>query len=240
LPDWQARHSIARIYGAEFGIEVSDALLEAIAFRTEGMSGDDIRSIFWEAQADELATGRPADAKRLGELIEELLERQRLAHAARTQLRIVRNPHAMNKKVFVSYVREDSAKVDRIAQTLRVYGIDPWLDRTHIAPGERWQRAIRNAIRDGHYFLACFSPAYAERDSTYMNEELRIAVEQLRLMPVTRRWFIPVMLESCRIPDFPIDAIDTLNSFQYIDFSNDWGAAMKRLIDAILSGGQPE
>jgi transitional endoplasmic reticulum ATPase len=236
LPDSEDRYSIARIYAAEFEIPVSEASLDAIAFKTAQMSGDDIRSIFFEARADSLATGMPADTKHLGEIIDSLLQRRRRADPGKRLPGMIGNPRQGSKKrVFISYVREDSIQVDRIAQTLRVYGLDVWLDRTHIAPGERWQQAIGKAIREGNFFIACFSPAYAERDSTYMNEELRIAVGQLRLMPLTKRWFVPVMLEKCQIPLFPIDSIDTLNSLQYIDFSNDWDAAMRKLINAILS-----
>jgi TIR domain len=142
-------------------------------------------------------------------------------------------PRMSKKKIFVSYVREDSALVGRIADTLRNHGAEAWLDRTHITPGDRWQRAIRHAIRDGAYFLACFSPSYAQRDHTYMNEELRLAIQQIRLIPLNRRWFIPIILKPCQIPDFPIDAVETLENLQYIDFSHDWDAAMTQLIKAI-------
>jgi hypothetical protein len=143
-------------------------------------------------------------------------------------------PHAMtNSKVFISYVREDSAAVDRIAEALRAQGINAWLDRTHITPGERWQLAISDAIRSGTYFIACFSPSYAQRGRTYMNEELRIAIEQLRLMPLSRRWFIPVILRPCEIPDFQIDAVERLRNFQHIDFSQDWDSAIAQLIKAV-------
>lgn len=66
-----------------------------------------------------------------------------------------------------------------------------------------------------------------------MNEELRLAIEQMRLMPLSHRWFIPVILKSCRIPDFPIDAVETLENLQYIDFSHDWDTAMAQLISAV-------
>lgn len=148
-----------------------------------------------------------------------------------------RLPVVSRNRVFISYVREDAAMVDRIAQSLRAHGIEAWLDRTHIIPGERWQRAIRHAIRDGAYFLACFSPSYARRDRTYMNEELRIAIEQLRLMPLGRRWFIPIILQPCLVPDFSIDAVETLDNLQYIDFSHDWDAAMAQLIKVVSPDG---
>jgi transitional endoplasmic reticulum ATPase len=70
LPDDIARQAIAKVQAEHFGVDYSDALLKAIASATEGMNGDEIRSIFRDARADELvgARRRP-DARRLGELI---------------------------------------------------------------------------------------------------------------------------------------------------------------------------
>ena len=66
-----------------------------------------------------------------------------------------------------------------------------------------------------------------------MNEELRLAIEQLRLMPLSQRWFIPLILKPCEIPDFQIDSVETFNNIQYIDFSQDWGNALSQLINAL-------
>lgn len=141
--------------------------------------------------------------------------------------------------VFLSYVREDSALVDQIADTLRMHGIDVWLDRTNILPGDDWRKAIRHAIRDGAYFVACFSPAYAKRTRTYMNEELDLAVRQLLLMPHGTRWFIPIKLAACEIPELEIGAVRTLESIQYVDFSTDWNSAMTELLKGLLPPDSP-
>ena len=70
LPDEQARLAIARVHARHFEIQCSDYLLTAIATATDGMNGDEIRSIFRDARADELAGNRRRpDARRLGELI---------------------------------------------------------------------------------------------------------------------------------------------------------------------------
>lgn len=70
LPDELARRAIAEVHASHFGIPHSPALLDAIATATEGMNGDEIRSIFRDARADELVgEHRAPDARRLGELI---------------------------------------------------------------------------------------------------------------------------------------------------------------------------
>ncbi|MEH2368490.1 ATP-binding protein [Nostoc sp.] len=70
-PDTQARRVIAQVHAQHFGIEVSTELLEVIATETEGMSGDDIRSLFRDACVSLYCEEppRPADARRFGELV---------------------------------------------------------------------------------------------------------------------------------------------------------------------------
>ncbi|TQS46759.1 ATP-binding protein [Cryptosporangium phraense] len=74
LPNSRAREEIVRVHAQHFDVPVSKKLTGAIARATEGMNGDEIRSIFRDARADELVGDpkRPADARRLGELVGEL------------------------------------------------------------------------------------------------------------------------------------------------------------------------
>lgn len=70
------------------------------------------------------------------------------------------------ERVFISYVRKNREKVDLLCQELEQYGIKVWLDRNDIKPGARWKVEIRRAIRDGAFFIACFSKEYNSRDKT--------------------------------------------------------------------------
>ncbi len=49
-----------------------------------------------------------------------------------------------------------------------------------------------------------------------MNEELTVAIEELRLRPTDRAWFIPVLLDDCEVPDRSIGAGETLRTLQWI------------------------
>ena len=61
------------------------------------------------------------------------------------------------KRVFVSYVKDNSKEVVRICEKLHQNGIEYWLDRDQIKPGKMWKQVIRDAINRGAFFLACFS-----------------------------------------------------------------------------------
>lgn len=138
---------------------------------------------------------------------------------------------------FVSYVRDDQELIGRLARALEEAGIEVWLDRLRIKPGMRWQVAITHAIQEGAFFIACFSQAYATRESTYMNEELDLALEQLPLRPRDRVWFIPVVLNGGKIPDRSIGAGDNLRDVQWVDLNADWREGINKLVSMILEIG---
>ena len=136
-------------------------------------------------------------------------------------------------KAFISYVRENIEMVDRLCQELKSHGIEVWLDRNDIDPGLRWKQEIRRAIQDGAFFIACFSQEYNERDKTYMNEELTIAIEELRQRPTDQSWFIPVKLNKCEIPDHDIGAGETLREIEYVKLYEDWDSSIQRILKVI-------
>jgi len=114
--------------------------------------------------------------------------------------------------------------------------IEYWLDKKDIDPGRFWKDAIKAAINNGAYFLACFSKEYNERKETYMNEELLEAVEILRIKQYDSGWFIPIKLTECEIPPIPIGAGQTLKDIHYLSFYKDRENELKRLIDIIKRG----
>jgi len=76
LPNAEARREIARWHAKRFGIPVSEELLAAIARATDGLNGDEIRSVFRDARADQLVgqhRGQAVRPSRLGGLVGELL-----------------------------------------------------------------------------------------------------------------------------------------------------------------------
>lgn len=141
----------------------------------------------------------------------------------------------MSGHVFLSYLHENSDVVDRLASELSAFGIAIWLDRNMIRPGERWRDAIRRGIRSGDMFVACFSKDYSERQRTYMNEELVVAIEELRSRTAERTWFVPVSLDGTRIPDRAIGGGETLQDIQWIDLASDWRAGVAALVRSILA-----
>jgi hypothetical protein len=139
----------------------------------------------------------------------------------------------IKRQVFVSYVKENSLLIDRICNVFTDNDIEYWRDKKDIDPGKFWKDAIKTAINNGAYFLACFSKASNDREETYMNEELLDAIEILRTKKYDSGWFIPIKLSQCEIPSIPIGAGRTLKDIHYLSFHEDWDTELKRLIDII-------
>ncbi len=137
--------------------------------------------------------------------------------------------------VFISYVREDSAEVDRLQQVLEGAGLQTWRDTAQLWPGQDWRGEIRRAIADeALVFLACFSRSSGNRAASYQNEELTQAIEQLRLRPADSSWLIPVRFDDCKIPDRDLGSGRTLASIQRADlFGDSYDQKAGRLAEAI-------
>ena len=138
--------------------------------------------------------------------------------------------------VFISYVREDSPQVDRLQRMLEAANMRVWRDTADLWPGEDWRFNIRHAITDDALvFLACFSRKSQARKRSYQNEELALAIEQLRLRPGDEPWIIPVRFDDCDIPDVDIGPGRSLASIQAADlFGDRFHDSAERLIRAIV------
>lgn len=137
---------------------------------------------------------------------------------------------------FISYVREDSGDADRLQQVLEAAGVRVWRDTSDLWPGEDWREKIRRAITDDALiFIACFSHNSVARKRSFQNEELTLAIEQLRLRRPGEPWLIPVRFDDCDILDLDIGNGRTLTSIQHADvFGDNMDEGTVRLVRAAL------
>jgi transitional endoplasmic reticulum ATPase len=83
----EARKAIAAIHARHFQVDAGEELLTAIANCTDGMNGDEIRSIFRDAKANELVGDRrSASARVLGEMVGRLRFAQQSREAESKEL----------------------------------------------------------------------------------------------------------------------------------------------------------
>lgn len=125
-------------------------------------------------------------------------------------------------RVFIAYVFEDGASAERLYKDLLALGLDPWLDKRKLLPGQNWPRAIERAIEVSDFFVACFSRSAVTKRGQFQSE-LRYALDCARRMPLDEIFLIPLRLEECRIPP----AIR--QSIQYVDMFPDWDRGVRRI-----------
>jgi hypothetical protein len=126
------------------------------------------------------------------------------------------------KYVFISYVREDADKVDKLSARLRAASIPVWTDRTQLAPGDDWKAKIRQAIQSGSIaFLACFSDHSRGRNSSVQNEEITLAVDEFRKRAPGQTWLIPIRFDDGEVPEWDLGAGRTLGNLHYADLFGD-------------------
>lgn len=138
------------------------------------------------------------------------------------------------KHAFISYVSEDTERVDQLQGALEASGIKVWRDSENLFPGSDWATEISKAIKSGSLaFIACFSDASNSRGQSYQYEELILAIDQFRLLPPNRQWLFPVRLDEVPVPEFPLGAGRTLGSLHRADL---FGAKRDTNLVKLLTG----
>ena len=92
---------------------------------------------------------------------------------------------------FFSYSRDDSGFVLRLAADLKATGANVWLDQLDIEPGQRWARAVQDALTASPRMLVILSPSSVT--STNVEDEVTFALEEHKTV-------IPVLYRDCKIP----------------------------------------
>ena len=126
-------------------------------------------------------------------------------------------------KVFLAYVQEDAAAVERLFEALGGEGLDPWMDRRKLMPGQNWPRSIEDAIETSDFVVACFSSHSVSKKGGFQ-AEIRYALDCARRIPLDDIFIIPIRLDECCVP------ARIQRELQYIDLFPDWARGMRRLI----------
>jgi hypothetical protein len=97
----------------------------------------------------------------------------------------------MNRKVFVSYSRQDGELVLSYVTALREKGVRPWIDRSGIDAASNWSAQIVDAIRESDLVIVMCSRSSVA--SPNVAREVALATEE-------KKRILPVMLEETEMP----------------------------------------
>ncbi len=129
-------------------------------------------------------------------------------------------------RVFLAYAEEDYAEVKALNRALREAGIEPWMDREQLLPGQNWPRAIERGIEMSDFFVGCFSPRSANKHGHFQCE-LRYALDVAKRVPLEEIFLLPVRLQRCEVPR------GIAKEIQYVDLFPDWDSGVQKLVTVI-------
>jgi len=129
-------------------------------------------------------------------------------------------------RIFLSYSRKDVGTVNDLYEKLKSYGFSPWQDHRDILPGQDWMEAIRKAIREAPFFLACMS-THSVSHRGVIQREIREALDVLQEKLDEDIFLIPVRLEECQVPP-------KLARLQWVDYYQSGG--FEKILAALRKG----
>jgi hypothetical protein len=143
--------------------------------------------------------------------------------------------------VFISYSRNDSLFVDRLAKDLKLNGISVWLDKWEIEPGDYIPDTIGKALESCRCFLLILSadsagsPWVLHEWNTWMMMQLKNEqrAQQLNMMP--RRRLLPILIDNSAVPAF-------LKAVNYIHIEKDgrgYQKDLKKLLNTLQKHTKP-
>jgi hypothetical protein len=124
---------------------------------------------------------------------------------------------------FFSYCREDSDFALRLAGDLKAAGARVWLDQLDIIPGQRWDRAVEDALSNCQRMLVILSPSSVS--STNVMDEVSFALEKSKIV-------IPVIHRDCTVPF-------RLRRVQHVDFRQDYARGLQELLRTLAVEQEP-
>ena len=133
---------------------------------------------------------------------------------------------SIQKRIFVCYAREDENAARKLCSNLKAEGLNPWLDKESLLPGQNWRLAIQQAIRESSYFLALLSSRSVTKRG-FVQREIREALEVMSELPEGEIFLIPVRLDDCK------PSHQMLCNLQWVDMFPSWLTGLDRLLKVI-------
>jgi len=126
-------------------------------------------------------------------------------------------------RVFLCHSSGDKPAVIELYERLVKDGIDAWLDKEKLIPGQDWRVEIPKAVKNSDIVIVCLSSQSVTKEG-FVQKEIKFALDAADEKPEGTIFIIPVRLENCDVPE-------RINRFHWVDlFSND---GYERLLKAL-------
>ncbi|NOH01088.1 MAG: TIR domain-containing protein [Chloroflexi bacterium] len=117
-------------------------------------------------------------------------------------------------KVFLCYAHADRDAVRALYTRLIHDGVDAWLDKENLLPGQDWELEIRKAVREASAIIVCLSNQFVQ--AGFKHKEVRWALDAAMERPEGEIFIIPARLEDC-------DTLEGLRKWHWVDLFKEDG-----------------
>ena len=118
-------------------------------------------------------------------------------------------------RVFLCHASSDKPIVRNLYERLAKDGIDAWLDKEKLIPGQNWQIEIPKAVKNSDVVIVCLSSQSVTKEG-FVQKEIKFALDSADEKPAGTIFIIPARLENCDVPD-------RISQFQWVDLFSDDG-----------------
>lgn len=120
-------------------------------------------------------------------------------------------------KVFLCHAHSDKDAVKALYTRLTNDGVDAWLDKEKLLPGQDWELEIKKAVREADVVVVCLSKQFNQ--AGFRQKEVRLALDTAMEQPEGEIFIIPARLEEC-------DNLESLRKWHWVDLFEDNGYQM--------------
>ena len=103
-------------------------------------------------------------------------------------------------KVFLCHSSGDKSIVENFYDLLVKDGINAWLDKKSLIPGQNWQIEIPRVVRNSDVVIVFLSSQSVTKEG-FVQKEIKIALDTADEKPDGTIFIIPAKLENCEVPE---------------------------------------
>ncbi|MEW6401597.1 MAG: TIR domain-containing protein [Chloroflexota bacterium] len=120
-------------------------------------------------------------------------------------------------KVFLCHASGDKPPVREFYKRLISEGVDAWLDKEKLLPGQDWRVEIPRAVEEADVVIVFLSNKSVTKEG-YVQKEIKFALDIAEEKPEGTIFLIPARIEECAVPE-------RLSRWQWVDLYEEDGYA---------------
>jgi hypothetical protein len=124
--------------------------------------------------------------------------------------------------IFISHAKEDYSYAEELYDFLLSKGLDPWLDKKKLKPGQDWEFWLQKGLRTADFIILLLSNTAVSKRG-YVQREFRQALDFCKEKLDSDIFLIPLKIDACEVPS-------DLQKFQWIDYGGD---SFDRILESI-------